>query len=337
MTAEEVVEIFLGSKFAMFLAVVVVAFILGYMCISDNCQLTLPANNLSKLISMVNAQDVLVCIKGSQWIKKTNFEICIGPERKSSMKTWLETLWPGSEREEIAVNYDPRPKEPRIESPKSSASTNYHRSPVEPEPKTSTSHVSRPKAWLRTLRDFVSPLLGKSLMGPKQDPKPERALTEYPLRPASEHSLRSVSSTQKSMKPGWLKSVSMNSLNEADSLQSGSWIEQPTNYELPVDRAQDQDIQNPEISRSSNGPVQMVEPTSMPVYGQHWNSFSMGSHSNPDRSRPKNCNKPIAITAVVCVTLTVLLMSGLFALLKANSDQLQQFGETLAQIYNRAF
>ena len=366
----DLVESFIGSQLAMFLVVVVVAFILGYLCISDNCQLTLPANTLSRLISMVNVGDAKVCIRGSQWTKKTNFEICIGPERKSIMKNWLETLWPSSDQEEMAVNHDPKSKESRIESPRSSASTKFHRSPIksESEPKTSTSHVSRPKAWFRRLRDFVSSLLGKSPMG-TSDPKPVHVLNESPSRPASQrsssvnHSADSKdSSSEKPMKPDWLKSVSMNSLNgpnkgksdststkslkssssksassnslnEPNRLKSGSWIEQPvksTISQLPTDPTQDQEIQNPDIWRPNYGPV---EQEIMPVYGQHWNSFPTGT----DRSRSKNCNKPIAITAVICVTLTVLLMSGLFALLKTNSEQLQQFGETLAQIYNRVF
>ena len=231
MTAEnngimDLVESILGSQLAMFLVVVVVAFILGYFCISENCQLTLPTNIISKLISMVNVGDARVCIRGSQWTKKTNFEICIGPERKSIMKTWLETLWPSSDQEEMAVNHDPKSKESRIESPRSSASTNSRRSPVKPESerKKSSSHASRPKPWFRALRDFVSPLLGKSPMGPKQETVP--VLNESPSRPVSQLSSSvhhpADSSTEKPLKPDWLKSVSKNSLNEPNKGKSGS-------------------------------------------------------------------------------------------------------------------
>jgi hypothetical protein len=429
----EAVTSIMESKLALFGVTVVIAFIVGYMCFSKSCQLSLPKNTLSKLLSVVNLKNVPVCIKGTQWIKKTNFEICINPsERKSIFKTWLEAL--GLKQDDLTPEHEQKSRPMALTT--HDGSSIYSKS--ETKPLASGSQISKPKTWFSTLRNLVSPLLGKPTMDPKyqkaapSDHKPESVLIESPWRPANERSLRSVylsdrskdSSTKKSLEASWSKSVSLDSLNEPhkskfdsfmnpslvsaykrlpnehssrsvdlsevskDSIsakkslksewskstslnslleqskpKSGSLIEVPmknTISELPSGPTQVQKTQNPDNWRPSNGPAKVGDQASMPVYGQHWNSIpraahfnpdklgaysnpdelgaysnpdELGANSNPDSSRLKNCNKPIAITAVVCVTLTVLLMSGLFALLKANSEQIQQFGNMLVQLF----
>ena len=52
--------------------------------------------------------------------------------------------------------------------------------------------------------------------------------------------------------------------------------------------------------------------------------------------RPKKCTKSIAIFAMACVSLTVLLMSGQLALFKVNSEELLQFCHTMAQFFTRS-
>ena len=363
-----VVNSFLESKLAMFGAAVVVAFIVGYLCISDSCQLTMPVNTLTKLLSKFNGGDASVSIKGTQWIKKTNFEICICPvnERKCALKTWFDAIWPSSKHDEMALNKVPKPKSSSLESERDSDSQHSRRSSVDPESewKPNTVDVPRPKSWFRTLADCVMPHQSKSKMSPghqeknTSDTSPRSSQIE---RPASEHSLKSYylpevskssSGAEKSLKSNGSKSVSSNSLNEPNKSKSGllnlwnepknaksaNLIEEPLKShssetgvsKMSTDSTQIEKSQKSETKRSSHGPT-------MPVYGNFLNSDPVGTNFDPDNPRPKNCNKPIAITAVVCVTLTVLLMSGLFALMKANSEEIKQFGERLAQIYMNVF
>ena len=388
-------ENILESKLVMFVATVVAAFIIGYMCISNSCQPILPTNTLTKLVSIFNGRGSLVNIKGNQWIKKTTFEICINPavERKCLLKTWLDTIWPSSEQDQMALKNDTKLQETRIESSRSTGGTDYHGTLVDLENETEPKpNKSRPKSWFLTLKDIFAPILGNPPMETKQevtsnsDPKAELVHNTSPWSSSSESLSRKVDLSE--VKPYKSKSGSMidqplkstiselpnylaqnqnngilrssygpdmsmeqasmpvygqkwNSIPigmqyDPEKLGSSTQPFQFTLSDLPNDPTQAQKNQNNDILRTINGLDMKMEQNSMPVYGQKWNSMPMRMHSNPHQDRPKNCSKSIAITAVVCVSLTVLLMCGLFVLVKLNSEQLLQFGQTMAQIFNRS-